>query len=93
MRRRDLKSDNVSTAYEAASKLCDDPRSAGGPLPPVVIDRVVELTLAEPPGEVTHWIGRAMAAASGISLRSVPSKRSIVGTKRSCQTTRPCGCL
>ena len=32
---------------------------------------VVELTLAEPPGEATHWTGRAMAAASGISLRSV----------------------
>jgi hypothetical protein len=27
--------------------------------------------LAEPPGEATHWTGRAMAAASGISLRSV----------------------
>ena len=25
----------------------------------------------EPPGEATHWTGRAMAAASGISLRSV----------------------
>jgi hypothetical protein len=34
-------------------------------------DRVVELTLAEPPGEATHWTGREMAAASGISLRSV----------------------
>jgi transposase len=32
---------------------------------------VVELTLAEPAGETTHWTGRAMAAASGISLRSV----------------------
>src|SRR5271163_628072 len=41
------------------------------PLPPRVIDRVVELTLAEPPGEATHWSGRVMAAASGISLRSV----------------------
>jgi transposase len=41
------------------------------PLPPAVVDQVVELTLAEPPGEATHWTGRAMAAASGISLRSV----------------------
>ena len=41
------------------------------PLPSALIDRVVELTLAEPPGEATHWTGRAMAAASGISLRSV----------------------
>ena len=38
-------------------------------LPPQ-IERVVELTLAEPPGEATHWTGRAMAAATGISLRS-----------------------
>ena len=41
------------------------------PLPPAVIERVVEMTLAEPPGQTTHWTGRAMAAASGISLRSV----------------------
>ena len=41
------------------------------PLPSELVDRVVELTLAEPPGEATHWTGRAMAAASGISLRSV----------------------
>src|SRR6516165_3416542 len=34
-------------------------------------DRVVKLTLAEPLGAATHWTGRAMAAASGISLRSV----------------------
>jgi hypothetical protein len=37
----------------------------------VSIDGVVELTLAEPPGEATLWTGRAMAAASAISLRSV----------------------
>ena len=41
------------------------------PLPSTLIDRVVALTLAEPPGEATHWTGRAMAAVSGISLRSV----------------------
>jgi Homeodomain-like domain len=41
------------------------------PLPSALVDRVVELTLAPPPGETTHWTGRAMAAASGISLRSV----------------------
>jgi len=40
-------------------------------LPSTLVNRVVELTLAEPPSEATHWIGRAMAAASGISLRSV----------------------
>jgi transposase len=33
--------------------------------------RVVALTCAEPPGETTHWTGRAMAEAAGVSLRSV----------------------
>ena len=32
---------------------------------------MVALTLTEPPGETTHWTGRAMAAVSGVSLRSV----------------------
>jgi len=41
------------------------------PLPAATIDRVVELTLGEPPGEATHWTGRTMAAATGVSLRSV----------------------
>ena len=41
------------------------------PLPPTVVDRVVALTFGDPPGETTHWTGRAMAAASGVSLRSV----------------------
>ena len=41
------------------------------PLAKAVIERVVEQTLGEPPGEATHWTGRAMAAAAGISLRSV----------------------
>jgi hypothetical protein len=55
-----------------AGLLHDKTRKPGlPPLPPIVIDRVVELTLAAPPGEATHWTGRAMAAASGLSLRSV----------------------
>jgi transposase len=33
-----------------------------------VADRAVALTLAPPPGEVTHWTGRAMAKAAKISL-------------------------
>src|SRR5512133_3237978 len=41
------------------------------PLPPALVDRVVALTLTEPPGEATHWTGRAMAAATGVSARSV----------------------
>ena len=41
------------------------------PLPQAVVERVVALTCAEPPGEATHWTGRAMAKAAGISLGSV----------------------
>ncbi|MGH7112397.1 MAG: IS630 family transposase [Stellaceae bacterium] len=41
------------------------------PLPAATIERVVAMTLAEPPGEATQWTGRAMAAATGVSLRSV----------------------
>ena len=41
------------------------------PLPPATVAKVLALTCAEPPGEVTHWTGRAMAKAVGISLRAV----------------------
>ncbi len=41
------------------------------PLTSEVIERVVEMTLAEPPGETTHWTCRAMAKAAGVSHRSV----------------------
>src|ERR1700682_290628 len=47
-------------------------RPAGKPpLTAAVIERVVAMTLAEPPGERTHWTGRAMAKAAGVSHRSV----------------------
>jgi transposase len=52
--------------------LRDRTRKPGkAPLGDELARRVVALTCAEPPGEVTHWTGRAMAAAAGISLRSV----------------------
>src|SRR5678809_1328402 len=41
------------------------------PLTAQAIERVVAMTLAEPPGERTHWTGRAMAQAAGVSHRSV----------------------
>src|SRR6202049_3032643 len=41
------------------------------PLRAEVIERVVERTLAEPPGVRTHWTGRAMAQAAGVSHRNV----------------------
>ncbi len=41
------------------------------PLPASTVQRVVDLALGPPPGEVTHWSGRTLAKAAGISLRSV----------------------
>lgn len=41
------------------------------PLGPEIVERVVALTLADPPGETTHWTAAAMAEASGVSATSV----------------------
>ena len=41
------------------------------PLAREVVERVVRLTLSDPPGETTHWTAPAMAKASGISVSSV----------------------
>jgi transposase len=41
------------------------------PLAPNTVQRVVDLALGSPPGETTHWTGRMLAQAAGISLRSV----------------------
>ena len=48
------------------------PRDGFAPDCPVAtVARVLALTCTEPPGETTHWTGRAMAKAVGISLRAV----------------------
>jgi hypothetical protein len=41
------------------------------PLPTGTVQRVVDLALGSPPGETTHWTGRMLAKAAGVSLRSV----------------------
>ena len=41
------------------------------PLGPEVGERVVVLTLADPPGETTHWTADMMAKAAGISASAV----------------------
>jgi transposase len=52
--------------------LRDKTRKPGrAPLGAEVVDRVVALTLQEPPGETTHWTGAMMAKAAGISVSSV----------------------
>jgi transposase len=40
-------------------------------LDPSIAERVVALTMEEPPSETTHWTGAAMAKAAGISASSV----------------------
>jgi hypothetical protein len=52
--------------------LRDKTRPPGTPrLPADVADRVVALTLGDPPGETTHWTGRLMAKVAGLGLTSV----------------------
>ena len=41
------------------------------PTPEPSVRRVVALTCSEPSGAATHWTGRAMAKATGLSLRTV----------------------
>ena len=41
------------------------------PLSAKVVAKVMDLTCSEPPGHATHWTGRAMAKAVGVSLRAV----------------------
>ena len=41
------------------------------PLGGEAAERVVALTLGDPPGETTHWTGALMARASGLSVSSV----------------------
>jgi transposase len=59
-------------AEGVAGLLRDKTRKPGkAPLPSSVVKRVVDLALAPPPGETTHWTGRMLAKAAGVSLRSV----------------------
>jgi transposase len=41
------------------------------PLATGAVQKVVDLALGPPPGETTHWTGRMLAKAAGVSLRSV----------------------
>jgi transposase len=52
--------------------LRDKSRKPGKPpTPPDLEAKVVEMTCQPPPHEATHWTGRAMAKAVGLSLRTV----------------------
>jgi len=55
--------------------LRDKTRNPGKPpIPAETVQRVVALTCGAPAAETTHWTGRTMAKAVGISLRSVQRK-------------------
>src|SRR5271163_4755356 len=41
------------------------------PLSTAKVAEVLALTCSEPPGEVTHWTGRAVAKMADVSLRAV----------------------
>ena len=52
--------------------LRDKTRPPGKPATPTdQVARVLAVTCSEPPGETTHWTGRAVAALVGLSLRTV----------------------
>src|SRR3989441_1141007 len=48
-----------------------DAQAGKAPLPAETVRLVIELVTGPPPGEATHWTGRMLAKAAGVSLRSV----------------------
>ena len=48
------------------------------PVPQAKVHAVVERTLREPPGAVTHWTGRAMAKATGGILCAGPGFHQVL---------------
>ena len=63
--------------------LRDKTRPPGTPrLPLDVAERVVALTLCDPPGETTHWTGRLMAKVAGVSLTSVSASGRLMAWRR-----------
>jgi transposase len=59
-------------AEGVAGLMRDKTRKPGRkPLPTTTVQRVIDLALGPPPGEATHWTGRMLARAAGVSLRSV----------------------
>jgi len=52
--------------------LRDKTRKPGkAPLPAKTVAKVLALPCSEPPGNATHWTGRAVAKVAGVSLRAV----------------------
>ena len=75
--------------------LRDKTRKPGKPpLPAEMVQLVIDLVTGPPPGEATHWTGRMLAKAAGVSLRSVQrilEAHQLAPTasgRSSCRTTR-----
>ena len=52
--------------------LHDKTRKPGKPpLPPGTVAKILALPCSKPPGQATHWTGRMVAKAAGVSLRAV----------------------
>jgi len=65
--------------------LHDKTRKPGTPpIGKAVVARIVALTCTEPPGAVTHWTGRAMAEAAGVSLTSIQRIWPFIVSSRTC---------
>ncbi len=60
------------------------------PLTAAVASDVASRTLAEPPGETTHWTAPAMAKVSGISCRSIDLIRQLDIRRGGCPTKLYC---
>jgi transposase len=59
-------------AEGVAGLMRDKTRKPGKPpLPAAIVQKVIDLAMRPPPGETTHWTGRMLAKAAGVSLRSV----------------------
>jgi transposase len=58
-------------AEEGVDGLLQTRKPGKSPLPAATVAKLLALTCSDPPGETTHWTGRAMAKAVGISLRAV----------------------
>jgi hypothetical protein len=48
-----------------------DAQARKPPLPAPTVERVLDVAPGPPPGEATHWTGRMLAKAAGVSLHSV----------------------
>jgi hypothetical protein len=69
-RRRLCGSAGTSSWPRVEGLLRDKTRKPGKPTRRLTVKGVIHLTLGPPRGETTHWTGRILAKAAGVSLRS-----------------------